>query len=383
MGFVIFMIAVQMQVVARGVLAYDITGSAQITAIVSVGFAPAMLIFSLFAGAIGERIDKRTIIQMCQVGGMISSLIVGILIITGGLHWGYLFLSSLLQGALFAFQMPARQAALSTLVKPNQISNAVSLNALAMSFTAVVGPGISGLVYGGFGAAVVYFSVAALNLGALILTGTVKRLPPNEDAKRESVRENILGGLKYIKNSSVLKFLILQGAVVALLSVPFRMLIQVFAKEAYNATPSQVGWLLVSAGVGGLIGALFSASLRSGQKRGLILLLSALVSAASLGLIAGVPFYWVGLVGMVGLGVGEAGRWALGQSLIIEAADQEHRSRVMSAFMMTFGLMPLGIYPLALAMEQLGFQTATAGLAVVLGIAGVLFLFQSRLRRIE
>ena len=87
---------------------------------------------------------------------------------------------------------------------------------------------------------------------------------------------------------------------------------------------------------------------------------------------------------MVGTGIGEQARWALGQSVMMENSADEYRSRVMSVLMMTYGLMPLGMYPLGWSMEKFGSQQAVGMIAVLLIAFGVLAVFLlPNLRRIK
>ena len=382
-GLVLFMSATQMHLISRGVLAYDITGNRFQTGIVSIGFAPSMLLFSLFGGAIGERIDKRLIIQLTLTVSFLSSIIIAFLITFDAIHWTHLLAGSAVQGAMFALQSPARQAAISSMVKKNQVSNAISLSAMATSLTTVAAPGIGGLLYGFLGPGIVYFIVSGLVLASIVSTSLMTPKPPMQDAKKEAMRDAILAGIKYISRRRVLWMLVFQTIVVALLSFPFRMLIQVFAKDVYGSLPEHVGLLLTAGGVGGLFGSLVIASLRSGNRRGLVLLISSFISAGALGIMAVAPFYPAGLIGMVLLGLGEAGRLALGQSLLMEHTEERYKARVMSLFFMTFGLMPLGVLPLTIAMDNLGGQLSAAVMGGVLLLMSALFLIPPTIRKLD
>ena len=158
-----------------------------------------------------------------------------------------------------------------------------------------------------------------------------------------------------------------------LLTMPFRMLLPAFAKDVYGATPFQVGALTAMTGIGSLLGALGMASLRKGQRRGLVLMGSAFVSAIAMASVAGLPSYWVGLFLMLFIGMGEAGRFALGQALAMELSDDGHRARVASIFEMIFGFMPFGILSVATAMELFGAEVAIFGLGIVLLITASIF----------
>ena len=111
LGMMLSMGGFQMQMIARGILVYDITSDARTTAIVSMGFAPSLLVVSLFGGVLGDRMERRTIIQFAQLVNALSAGIVAALIIAGVIEWWHLFVISIVQGAMFAIQMPARQAA--------------------------------------------------------------------------------------------------------------------------------------------------------------------------------------------------------------------------------------------------------------------------------
>ena len=282
--------------------------------------------------------------------------------------WQHILAASVIQGAFFAFMMPARQVVIPKIVGKKLMSNAMSLNSAAMSFTSMA---VGGVLYGVIGAEGVYFVVAALNLVAIGMTGLLPKFPPDPNAPRPSIIANTIEGLAYVRRNRTLMSVILFVAIGTVLSMPFRMLIPVFAKDIYgvdvfDASEFETGVLVAVMGIGSLIGALSIAALRQGQKRGLVLMASAFVSAFGLVVFASLPFYWVAIFVMIFMGVGEAGRFALGQALSMELTDDEHRARVASLFQMTFGLMPLGILPVALAMELFGAERALFGLGIIL-----------------
>jgi MFS family permease len=101
-------------------------------------------------------------------------------------------------------------------------------------------------------------------------------------------------------------------------------------------------------------------------------------------LIVGVPVYAAGIVGMVGMGLAEQARWALGQSVMMENTSDEYRARVMSVLMMTFGMLPLGMLPLGYAMKEFGARPSVTVVAVLLTGFAVLSMFLlPRIRRIQ
>jgi MFS family permease len=383
-GMVLAMGGFQMQMVARGILVYDMTNDPFITGIVGMGFAPSLLVVSLYGGVLGDRVERRLLIQLSQAANGVAAGIVAFLIISNSLAWGHLFAVSLAQGAMFALQMPARQAAIPSLVGKDQFANAFALNAMAMSIMSLLAPAIAGVLYQVVGPESVYLIVCGVMLSSVIFTSLVPRMYPARDDKKTSVLGDIVAGFKYIGRNKFVLNLMIYSVIVALLSMPFRMLVQVYAKDVYGSEATEVGLLLTALGLGGLIGSISIANLRKGHRRGWILLGGAFVSGFALTLIVGFPVYAAGVIGMVGIGLGEQARWALGQSLMMENTTDEYRARVMSILMMTFGLMPLGMLPLGYAMKELGDRPAVGILAGLLLVFAVLSVFMlPRLRRAE
>ncbi len=126
-----------------------------------------------------------------------------------------------------------------------------------------------------------------------------------------------------------------------------------------------MGLLLTMMGVGTLAGSLFIAAI--GQwRRGLLLLVGGAMSGFALLAVALLPYYLLAVGLMLLLGLGDSGRRALNQALVMEVAEDAYRGRVWSVFMMNFGLMPLGVLPAGLASEYLGGEITLAILAGLL-----------------
>ena len=115
------------------------------------------------------------------------------------------------------------------------------------------------------------------------------------------------------------------------------------------------------------------------------MLISATFAAAiSLLLVAAIPSYFAAVAIMAMFGLGEAGRRSLNQSLIMELVDDRYRGRVMSVFMMNFGLMPLGVLPAGIAIDLWGGQATIAVLGgLMLATTVTLVVTQKSLRTLR
>lgn len=369
-----------MLMLARGILIYDLTGDAQKTALVSIGWAPGLLIMSLFGGVLGDRVERRMLIQVSQFANAVFAVIVGFLILTNVIEWWHLMIVSTCQGCVFALQIPARTAAMSQLVPKPLIGNAMALNATAMTMMSIAAPAVGGVLYEMIQPEGVYFVVTVMMFLAMGFTTLLPKMYPDQrqSKTKESPLVNIKRGIVYAARNNLIRVLLIQSVIIAMLSMPFRMLVPVFAKDLYGSVPSEVGWIATMAGFGGIAASMGVASLRAGQRRGWVILLSPVISAISMFVIGSFPWYWVGMIFFIGVGFGESIRWALGQALVVEHANPRYRARMTSLTMMTYGLIPLAAFPVGWLVDNVGVQETVVGMAIALFAAGLFFIAASK-----
>ena len=375
--------AMQMQMIARGYLTYDLTESAALLGIVSAGFALPMLLLALFGGAFADRLERRRIIQLGQAGAGLIALFVAVSITTDTVTWYHLLAASMMQGAVFSFFMPARQAMIPQLVGQGQLTNAMALDAMGMSATTLLAPAVAGFLYNAIQPDGVYYVVTAMCAGAVILTSLLPRLPESTGTGRSGVMNDIHAGLTYIRGNSLVMALLIIGLTSTVLAMPFRFLMPIFIVDIYHLGPEAMGLMTSMMGLGTLGGSLFIAALGNWQ-RGRLLIFSSFISGAALMLVAILPFYLVALGLMVLLGLGDAGRRTLNQSLLMEVAEDQYRARVMSLFMINFALIPLGVLPAGLAAQFLGGQLSVGILAgLLIGLTAIILVTQRGLRNLR
>ena len=343
LGMMAMMGGMQMQMLARGYLVYDITGSASLLGFVSAGMAIPMLFLAPFGGVIADRVERKRLIQGGQFIVAIFALIIGAAIFTDRIEWYHLLIVSILQGTVWTFMMPARQAIIPQIVGPERIGNAMALNAAGMSAMTLIAPAVAGGLYAWAGPANVYFIISGLSILSVAVTTLV---PKPEGSAAPSQKRNMFAdigaGLVYIKGNSMVLVLLVMGLATTLLASPFRMLLPVFVVDIYHRGPDSMGLLVAIMGGGSLVGSLAIAALGD-WRRGMLLIVGSFISGAALLLIAAFPLYYAGAIIMVLVGLGDAGRRTINMGLIMEVVEDQYRGRVMSVFMMNFGLMPLGV----------------------------------------
>lgn len=375
------MAGLNMQMLARGFLAWELTESALMVGLTGAGFAPPILILSLFGGAAADRLDKKRIIQVGQVGTGILGLVIALTIVADIVNIWYLIGASVVQGILFSFMMPARQAIIPHLVEKRQLSNAVALNASGMSLMTVSAPAAAGFIYAAGGPEAAYFTIAGLNFAAVLLTGMLKPVGRVVSTKSGRMWGDVKEGLRYVRGERTVMLLLAVTMFTTILAMPLRTLLPVQIEEVFNRDVESLGLLLSMIGVGALFGSLVIAGLSTTQHRGYVLLATTAISGLAI-LLAGLnTSYFLALAIMVLVGLGDSGRRTLNASLIMEQADAEHRGRVMGIYMMNFGLMPIGVLPMAAIGEVLGIRWAFAmGGALLIAAALLLAVGTKRIR---
>ena len=369
------MSAMQMQMLSRGYLVYDMENSGSLLGLVNVGASIPMLVLPLFGGVLADRVNRKRIIQAGQIVAALIAFSVFVLIRTEQIEWFHLLVSSIMQGAVFALMMPARQALIPQLVGKGLLSNALALNTAAMSATTLAAPSVAGVLYGYFGPSNVYLLIGVLSLGSCIATLFVRHRGEIEaDVKPHNVQgkgkikgllSDITEGLKYVRSQRLIMVLLIMALATTVLAQPFRFLMPIFVVDVYKLGPESMGLLMSVMGLGALVGSIYIAA-HGNKNRGKILLAGSFISGLSLLGVAVIPIYMLAVLFMVPLGLGDASRRTIIMTLIMEKSEERYRGRVMSIFMLNFGLMPLGVLPAGVISDLFGGQVAIGILAVML-----------------
>ena len=362
--------SMQMQMVARGWLVYTMTDSPMALGIVSAGFGLPMVVFSLFGGTVADRVRKRNIILVTQSFMAAMSLVITLLIETDAIRLWHLFVSSCVAGVIYSFMGPARSAFLVELVEEKDFLNAISLQSMAMNVCRIASPALAGVLLKIIGIPGVYW-VITISYFCVVLT--TWKIPPGEPmavrADAPMIAE-ILDGIRFVKGNKIIVALLVMSFVPILLVMPYQMLMPVFARSIFKAGETGLGLLMSATGVGALIGSLITATMGNYQHKGLLMLITGLAFGFFL-----IPFAMSGSLVMAAVyllfvGVSSSIFMSLNNTLLMSNTPDDLMGRVMSIFMMTFGLMPLGTVPSGALAEVIGAPLTVAGGGVLL----VLFL---------
>ncbi len=382
------MASMNMQMFARTWLIYRLTGSPAIMGAMSFAHAIPMLSLSLFGGVIADRVQKKNVMLVGQACSVVVALGVALTLTMGYLSperagsWWILVVASVLQGTIMALMMPSRQAILAEIVGEEQLMNAVSLNVLGMNTLRLSAPVLTGLLIETLGYQAVYYVMTGMYL---ISVAFMTFLPPTSTMtiRGGGALADIKEGLNYIRHETNILLVLLFTLFAVILSMPYIMLMPVLCVEVLKVGEGQGGVLMMFSGIGAIIGSIALASLPN-KKRGFMLLASSFVLGLALAGFSFSTFWYLSLGLMVFVGLAQAGRMALSNTLLQYYVEDEYRGRVMSFYMMEFGLMSLGTFTAGILAEALGAQWALGGFATVLVFISIVALvFVPKLRNLD
>ncbi|HCG30340.1 MAG TPA: MFS transporter, partial [Chloroflexi bacterium] len=364
-----------MDQIAIGWLMWQLTGSGGYLGIMSFFRAFPILLFTLFGGAMADRMERRRLMQITQTFAMVLALLLAALVWTGTVAVWHVLAIAALRGVMLSVNLPTRQALLSDIVDREHLANAIALNSATMNLTRILGGSLGGILITLVGTGGVFF-LNGMSFTILIVTLAMMSIPPMVVRARKNLLASIGEGLSYLRGHEVLRTLVVLALVPMLLGMPYMTLLPIFADDVLGIGNEGYGILVAFTGIGALCGALTVAALRDGHHRGRIMLLVMVVFGAMLVLFSQSTIPVLSFALLFGVGLGQTGYMALNTTLLQTHSSDEMRGRVMSIFFLNRGMVPLGTVAAGFASEWIGVQV-TVG---VMGMGVVLLALYAYLR---
>ena len=255
-----------MLVIARGWLVFDLTESEFLVTLVSAAALFPALFLSILGGVIADRFSRKYILLVSEASNFITLIALAALVALDVIEVWHLIVLAVGNGITFSLASPARFSMVPSLVPPQHIANATALSSIMFSGGALLGPPLAGFLLG--------VDPALAFLAGAILVGLAVPLfilmkPGQAPQWGQSMRpqggvlQNIVEGLRHIKERQILLGLVVLGLVVTFFGMPYQALLPVFAEEVLEVGPQGLGLLGMAGGVGGIIGSLAIATFSS------------------------------------------------------------------------------------------------------------------------
>jgi MFS family permease len=357
------------QTIALAWLMYRLTGSALLLGVTTFLTQAPILLVGPLSGWLSDRFDRRRLLVVAQSLLLLQALALGVLTLSGIATPTVLLALALLQGLIAATDTPVRQAFLSVMVPDKaDLPNAIALNSFLMNSGRLVGPSVAGLLLAVVPEGVCFLLNAATYLAVVVAVATMR--VDHAPARRHagSVLGDIRAGLRYAWQWPPARRLLPLVVVVSFFASPYSTLMPVVAKTVFDGSPRTLGFLVGTAGLGGVCGTAFLATRRRIDRLPWMSAGALALAGASLVGFAFSTWYPLSLLLMFGTGFGIITTAASVNMVLQTTVADEMRGRIISLYTMSF----LGIAPFGALWA--GFLSEGAGPLVAIGSGGTICL---------
>jgi len=222
-----------------------------------------IVIFSLFAGVLIDRLDRKLVMLSCDIGRALSLGSIPIAALLGHLTIPQLYITAFIEGSLIVFSNLAETSSLPQVITQEQLSAGVAQTEVTEGITALFGPSLSGLLF--TINTMLPFVADALTYSISIVTLLLIRTPFQRErvSMKRQLRMEIIEGVMWLWHQPVLRSMTLLSAGASLLYNGETLILIVLA-ERQHATPAIIGLIFAAGGIGSILGSLLTPRL---QKR--------------------------------------------------------------------------------------------------------------------
>ena len=327
-----------MQSVAINWHVYLLTKSAFALGLVGLFRGIPIILCSLAGGVVADAIDRKRLMMVTQTVMLVSAAF-----LTAGTLAGFesvwpIYILSALASAATAFDIPARQALMPTLVPTEDFPNAVSLGIIVFNVATIAGPAIAGFLLAESGPAVIY-GINALSFLAVIAALVAMRTSGQPDLQTE--RKDALSlaalkeGLRFVWQTPI----IVQTMTLDFLATFFAsatLLLPIFAQERLHVGARGYGFLAAAPAIGSVLTALLLARLGTLRRQGRLVVASVAVFGVATAGFGVSTVYWVSLLMLAITGAADTVSTVLRQTIRQLVTPNHLRGRMTSINMMFF-----------------------------------------------
>ena len=322
------------------------------------------MLLSLYGGLLADRFSKRKLLLLTNLGAGISSLVLGLLVLSDAVALWHVFLLALLVGIFSAIDSPIRISFTSELVGKDDLANAVSLNSANFNAGRLIGPALSGFLIAAYGTGP-SFIINTASYVVMIVTLLAIRDKDLHITVQPKRGNKLIEGFRYVKSRRDLLLVMVVVFFTTTFGLNFQMFIALMATKEFGMGPSEFGTLGSVLAVGSLSGALLAARL---EKHRTIrnILRGAFVFGILIAISGLLPNVWIYGSALPLLGATVLLTLISANTYVQSNTDSALRGRVMGIYLMIFmGGTPLGS-PLV------GFVAAAIGIRGTIIICGII-----------
>ena len=254
-GNAISLVGTWMQRISVSWLTWDMTHSGLWLGVMAFAdFFPGLVVGPL-AGAFADRTNQLTVVKSSQVVSLLQALVLYGFTAAHHLNiWGLVALTTF-QGAVVAFNQPARLALVPSLVAESDLGSAVAINSVIFNVARFIGPMVAGLlivwsgVAASFAANAASYVVFLLALWWIRIGDTVVKTH-----KQRKFATDFKEGIRYTITHPAIGSLLLLLTAIGIGGRPLNQLLPGFAAQVFHHGAGAFSILASAAGAGAILG---------------------------------------------------------------------------------------------------------------------------------
>jgi MFS family permease len=372
-GLVVFAVR-WLEMLAVAVFAYQHTGSPFIVAMLTMLRVLPMALFGAVAGALAERIERRTALVMVLISMLLTSLILALLAWSDALAIWHVALASFVNGIAWTTDNPVRRTMIGEVVGQERMSAAMSIDVGANNASRMLGPTVGGVLLatigigGAFAVSVACFLVA---LVAALRVGHRNLVHPSDGA---SVLERIIEGLMLVRRDRRLIGTFVITVIYNTFGWPFTSMVPVIGQDNLGLGAIGIGILASMDGVGAFCGAIAIAFFAKPRIFAHLYVGGVIIYLLMLPIFVMMPDPPAAGAVLFVTGVANAGFSIMQATLVYLSAPAEMRSRIFGVLSVCIGVGVIGFIHLGLLAGLIGATWATT----TIGVEGLLAMLLTR-----
>ena len=381
--------ALWLEQIARPLLILELTGSAtQLGLVILTRTVPAVVL-GMVAGVIADNFNRRTVLMVTKVVVFGLSIVFALLVVTGWVTVWHIYVFSFLRGATMAFDQPARRAMIPSIVPTHLVTNAMALSTGSMQVMRIAGAAAAGILIS-FGLAAPFVAIVFIYIFAIYFTWML-RVPDHERTGYQGASRmggDLIDGLRFAWRSPAVRGVLIIALGYFTFGMAFmQVFAPLFAVDVLDIGYSGFSFMIAIMGVGGVVGALILASVNPSKGRGVLMLGLLVVFGVLLvifSVVSSLGWTYAAFAMVAIIGMAQSSFFPLINSLLIEAAPEQMRGRVMGVLSLDRAMMAFGGAAAGILSDRIGVEVSQVifGVGCVL-TAVVMYVVYPPLRRIE
>ena len=362
----------RMELLALGYLVLRMTDSPFQVGLIAVFLNLPRPFFSLFAGLVADRLDRRRVlIGVHAIYSVISTALL-LLLVIGVIEPWHVFIAIFLQGSAKVLDDPSRRTAIFDLAGQERLASAMSLETINQNIGKIAGPLIGGVLIASTGFVGSYAAILALDAVSLLMISRFK-LPhrPLGEGTPMQVWRSLREGLGHSMSNRMVLGVLSMSLIMNSLVFPIQYFIPVIASDLLMVGPTLGGLLGSAEGIGNFLGGVILAVRRNIGQYGRVFAIGALLVAVMVTLVAWSPWFAVSFSLLLLGGLGQAGFSTMQSTILLLESAPEMRGRTMGAQGVVNGMGHL------VGGTEIGAIASTFGIGIAIGLnagAGILLI---------